>query len=150
MIVMQSQCLPNELATKASHFCNFAFGNTTFANVIIRFETFDPTFVARATTDPQEIGLVVTYNVRPAETIEDILEVLAHEAIHAQQLSEKRLEMVILWENGRAVWGFRWEGVPYFYPKTALEVLELPWESEAYENSQLILDEYNDFLKKIS
>lgn len=148
MIVMQSQFLPTLMSQQIESFCNFAFANTTFPNVIVRFETFDPTYVARATTDPQEIGIVVTYNVRPEECIEDILEVLAHEAIHVQQLSDGRLEMVILWENGRAVWGFRWEGVPYFYPKTAREVLNLPWETEAYANSPKILSDYYNFLKK--
>lgn len=147
MIIVESQQLTNKTALAVNHFCQFTFRNIKFPNVVVKFETFDETYTTMATTDIQSIGLVITHN-NPQTDLNAILDVLSHEAIHAYQLSDERLKYALM-HSGRGVeWGFLWEGKPYAYPKTAREVIDLPWEREAYAQSQGVLDEYYNFYQK--
>lgn len=124
-------------------FCKFAFANT-FTNVIINFEVFDPTHVCKAVCDPQPMGLIVTYNDCPTDGVDEILRVLAHESVHAHQLAEGRLKQAIMKTNNGLEWGFLWEGQPFSYPKSAAEVVKLPWESEAYEIGDMVYNEWKE------
>lgn len=147
MIVVETKNLNQAIASNINEFCQFAFSCTTFRNVIVRFEPFDPSNVTQACTDLHPLGSVVTYNHNQESSFETIIEVLAHESIHVHQLSDKRLQYAILKNKDSIEWGFLWEGEPYFYPKTAKEVMFLPWEVEAYEQSEKVI---NNFYKNKS
>lgn len=145
MLSLLSQSLSQAALQELEQFCVFAYGQTRFSNTSFKFHTFDPTFATKAATEVEGDDLIVHFNIDEDDTVSKIIEILAHESIHAHQLSSDRLKYVLLKTPAGIEWGFTWEGKVYQYPKTIDEVLSLPWEIEAYRDTELVLAKFDSF-----
>lgn len=143
MLHLSADGMDGSIVSAVDLFCRFAFSQTLFPETFINFKPFDSSGVVNGLLSVQDGNLHVNYNISKNDSLQKILEVLAHESIHAKQMSDGRLKYALVRTPKGIEWGFEWEGKVYRAPETAEEIIRLPWEIEAYANTESMLILYN-------
>lgn len=84
------------------------------------------------TEDCEEYPKCFMILLNPYFTDESMFEVLAHEMVHLKQFATNELYNVLAMEADELTLGHIWKGERYKFGPDEYEVLDAPWEVEAY------------------